>query len=132
MSMFRAVVSSGDLWPGSKPAAVFPHAWTDAGVAVETEFTGAHLYHLSAAGCVLNDLYREAQELGVDLEGVRVTADGDFNRESWSSTGVTYTVEVSSAADEEAIDRLLAVVDQVAEIPKALRQGAEVHRGEVD
>ena len=35
---------------------------------VETEFTGAHLYHLSAAACVLNDVYRESIELGVVVE----------------------------------------------------------------
>jgi hypothetical protein len=42
-----------------------PHRWTADGVLVETEFTGAHLYHLAAAGCVLNDLFREAAGLGI-------------------------------------------------------------------
>lgn len=49
----------------------------DEGVAVEVTFTGAHLLHLSAAGCVLNDVYREA------------TQAGDFESETWWSTGIT-------------------------------------------
>lgn len=32
---------------------------------VETQFTGAHLFHLAAAGCVLNDVYREANNLNL-------------------------------------------------------------------
>jgi hypothetical protein len=47
---------------------------TPGGVTVEADFTGAHLLHLAAAGCVLNDIYREAGSLGIELGGVRVTA----------------------------------------------------------
>jgi hypothetical protein len=60
-------------------------------VTVRADFTGAHLLHLAVAGCVLNDLYREAAGLGVEL---------------------------------------LAVVDRVAEIPRAVRAGAAVGRVE--
>lgn len=42
----------------------FPHRWTLGGVTVEADFTGGHLFHLAAVGCVLNDLYREAAALG--------------------------------------------------------------------
>jgi hypothetical protein len=45
-------------------------------VTVDTEFTGGHLLHLAAAGFVLNDLYREAAALGIELHRVRVTATG--------------------------------------------------------
>jgi len=47
---------------------------------------------------VLNDLYREAQGMGVELAGARVTAAGGFDPDSWSSTGITYRVELDSAA----------------------------------
>lgn len=43
------------------------HRWTSQGVVVETEFKGAHLYHLVTAGCILNDVYRESDRLGVSL-----------------------------------------------------------------
>ena len=29
------------------------------GVTAEADFTGGHLLHLAAAGCVLDDIYRE-------------------------------------------------------------------------
>ena len=106
----------------------FPHRWTDEGVTVSSEFTGAHLLHLATAGCVLNDVYREAAVLGVEVRGVRVTAGGGFDTGSWSSTGIEYSVEVDSPAGPEGINRLLAQVDAVAEIPRAIRAGADVTR----
>ena len=80
------------------------------------------------AGCVLNDVYREAEALGVQLSGVRVAAAGGFDTATWASTGITYRVELDSAASESDVERLLARVDEVAEIPRALRAGAPVHR----
>jgi hypothetical protein len=52
----------------SAAAIRFPHRWTPGGVTVEADFTGAHLLHLAAAGCVLNDVYREAA-LGIGIDG---------------------------------------------------------------
>ena len=95
---------------------------------MDAEFTGAHLLHLAAAGCVLNDLYREAAALGLELHGVRVTATGGFDPATWQSTGLGYSVEVSSDATAEQLARLLDTVDQVAEIPRAIRAGAPVQR----
>jgi uncharacterized OsmC-like protein len=106
----------------------FPHRWTPGGVTVEADFTGGHLLHLAAAGCVLNDIYREAAAMGIELMGVRVSAAGDFDTSTWRSTGISYRVEVSSAAACDEIARLLAVVDEVAEIPRAIRGGAIVER----
>ena len=59
---------------------------------METSFTGAHLLHLAAAGCVLNDVFREAERLGVIVYGLRVTASGGFNTETWKSTGIGHSV----------------------------------------
>lgn len=123
---FDVVAGAGSLLSGT--GVRFPHRWTPAGVSVETEFTGGHLLNLAAAGCVLNDLYREAERLGIELAGVRVTATGGFDTTTWASTGITYSVELDSAAPAEALDRLLAVVDDVAEIPRALRAGPPVRR----
>jgi len=107
----------------------FPHRWTPAGVTVEADFTGAHLLHLATAGCVLNDLYREAAERGIRLDGVRVTASGGFDPDTWASTGITYGIELDSTASPEDLARLVVFVDQVAEIPRAIRAGAAVKRG---
>ena len=123
---FEVVVEAGSFRSPAPGAVVFPHRWTDAGVTVEADFTGAHLLHLAAAGCVLNDVYREAAALGIDVDGVRVVARGGFDPDTWASTGVTYAVSVDSPAPD--LTALLARVDEVAEIPRAIRQGAPVTR----
>ncbi|MGW4527631.1 OsmC family protein [Amycolatopsis sp. NPDC004378] len=123
---FEVVAGAGSL--RSETGVRFPHRWTDPGVSVDTEFTGGHLLNLAAAGCVLNDLYREAGQLGIELAGARVRASGGFDTTTWTSTGITYAVELDSTAPAEDLARLLEVVDAVAEIPRALRAGAPVHR----
>ena len=105
-----------------------PHRWTADGVLVQADFTGAHLYHLAVAGCVLNDLYREAPQLGIVLDGARVRARGGFDPATWRSTGVEYEVEVAADVRDDDIEQLLSIVDDVAEIPKALRTGTTVVR----
>jgi len=125
---FAVTTGAGSFRSADPQAVRFPHKWTPEGVTVEAAFTGAHLLHLAAAGCVLNDLYREAQGLGVELSGVKVTAAGGFDTESWSSTGITYRVELDSAAPAEDLRALLDRVDAVAEIPRAIRAGAPVQR----
>jgi len=125
---FEVTASAGTMSSGSDQAVRFPHRWTPGGVTVDADFTGAHLLHLAAAGCVLNDLYREADKLGIELDGARVTATGGFDPQTWQSTGIDYTVELSSAAPADQLAHLLDVVDQVAEIPSAIRAGAPVQR----
>jgi OsmC-like protein len=125
---FAVRVTAGSLRHGD-PAFVLPHAWTDSGIAVEAAGTGAHLLHTAIAACVLNDLFREAQTGGLSLDGVAVVARGEFDDE-WSSTGVTYHVELDSTEDESMLAALLARVDEMAEIPRAVRAGATVVRGD--
>ena len=127
MDDYPVVVSAGSLRSSNSAAVQFPHRWTDSGVTVDGAFTGAHLLHLSIAGCVLNDLYREAVKLDITLHGVRVTAQGGFDQQ-WASTGIDYSVEIDSTASAEQLADLLALVDDVAEIPKAMRRGAVVRR----
>jgi hypothetical protein len=115
---FEVTVSAGTMMSGSADAVGFPHRWTPGGVTVEADFTGGHLLHLAAAGCVLNDLYREAAALGIELKGARVIAEGGFDTATWRSTGIAYSVEVSSDAPPGQLAHLLEVVDRVAEIPR--------------
>lgn len=106
---------------------VLHHTWTDEGVVAGPAGNGAQLLHLSVALCVLNDTYREAERLGVDLAGIVVEADGGFD-DDWRSTGIAYSVTLDSRALAADLDRLRAVVDEVAEIPRAIRAGAAVAR----
>jgi hypothetical protein len=125
---FAVVVSAGSLRPSDGAGVVMAHRWTAEGVVVEADFTGAHLYVLAAAGCVLNDLYREAVELGIEIDGARVHAEGGFDTATWASTGVEYEVELATRAGADEVERLVRVVDDVAEIPKTLRIGTTVLR----
>ena len=60
--------------------------------------------------------------------GVRVGAGGGFDTESWVSRGITYAVEIDSPASPDELAKVLARVDEVAEIPRALRAGMSVER----
>lgn len=129
---FEAVVSAG---PGLEPDEVAPRSITVTmpnprcgPTEVTSAMTGGHLLHLAIAACVLNDIYREAQKLGIAIDRVEVSADGGFAGEPVISTGIEYSVEIDSPASPDDIDRLLALVDEIAEIPSTLRAGAEVTR----
>lgn len=103
------------------------HLWTDAGVIAGPVTNGGQALHLAVALCVLNDTYREAERLGITVDGVAVEADGGFD-DDWRSTGIEYAVTLDSDAPAGDLARLLSVVDEVAEIPRAVRAGATVRR----
>ena len=94
-------------------------------------FNGGQLLYLAIAGCVSNDLFREAHADGIALERVRVVVDGDFQGDPPVSTEVTYDVEVAGDASTEALERLVAKVDTIAEIPNSLREATAVRLGRV-
>ncbi|MFC8190270.1 OsmC family protein [Cellulomonas sp. NPDC057328] len=123
LSVFGVTATAGSL---RGPGVTLAHAWTPEGIAADPVTNGAQVLHLAVAVCVLNDVYREARALGIEVRGVRVEADGGFD-EAWRSTGVTYRVEVDGPS-AEAAGRLLARVDEVAEVPRALRAGVPVAR----
>ncbi len=125
LSAFGVRASAGSLRAGA--GVELPHAWTPAGVVAAPAANGAQVLHLSVALCVLNDVYREADRLGIAVDGVAVEADGGFD-DTWASTGIRYAVDIDSPAAPDAVASLLGVVDEVAEIPRAVRAGAEVTR----
>ena len=103
------------------------HSWTQEGVVAAPASNGGQLLHLSVALCVLNDTYREAERLGIEVSGIAVEADGGFDGQ-WRSTGIEYAVTVDSPASAVELAHLGAVVDEVAEIPRAIRAGGSVTR----
>ena len=127
---FPVELSAGSLRADAAAGWVVPHVWTDAGVVVEAAPNGAGVLHVAVALCVLNDVFREGEALGVPVAGARVRARGEFDTTSWVSTGVTYAVEVDSAASPDEVATLVARVDEVAEIPRVLRAGLTVEREE--
>ncbi|TNM37324.1 OsmC family peroxiredoxin [Nocardioides albidus] len=124
---FEVRVSAGSLRADDTAGWVVPHAWTERGIVVEAPGTGAHLLHAAVAVCVLNDVVREARSLDLVVHGVAVTAEGGFD-EHWTSTGISYRVAIDSAEDAAAVSALIERVDEVAEIPRAVRAGADVRR----
>ena len=125
LSSFGVRATAGSL--RAAEGTVLAHAWSEEGVVAAPTANGAQLLHLAVAFCVLNDTYREARTLGIQVDGVAVEADGGFD-EDWHSTGVTYALTVDSPASPADLERLRLVVDDVAEIPRALRAGAPVSR----
>ena len=124
-SSFVARATSGTL--RDPDGIALKHPWTADGVIASPVSNGAQVLHLSVALCVLNDAYREAKRLGVALDGVAVQADGGFD-EHWCSTGIGYVLVLDSPAPTEVLAHLTSVVDEVAEIPRAIRAGASVRR----
>jgi hypothetical protein len=125
LSPFGVSVTAGTL--RAPEGVALHHQWTEEGVVASPAANGAQVLHLAVALCVLNDSYREAERLGITLDGIAVEADGGFDDE-WRSTGIEYSVTLDSTASTVDVERLGAVVDEVAEIPRAVRAGAPVSR----
>ena len=125
---FQVVVGAGTMISGSAAAVGFRTGGLPAASRWKPALPAAICFISRQPGCVLNDLYREAAALGIELKGVRVTAAGGFDTATWRSTGIDYSVEVSSDAPAGQLAHLLEVVDEVAEIPQAIRAVASVRR----
>ena len=89
-------------------------------------FNGGQLLYLAVAGCISNDLFREARAAGIELGSVRVKVGGDFVGEPAVSDEIRYEVELKGDAPEERLRALVDQVDEIAEIPNSLRQGTLV------
>ena len=89
-------------------------------------FNGGQLLYMSIAACWSNDLYREAATMGIELDGVEISVDGDFPGRGSGSTPVTVEVVVRSRAPEDRVRALIAEVERVAEIPRAIREGPPI------
>jgi hypothetical protein len=125
---FPVRLTAGSLRSETDAGWLVPHVWTDGGVVVEAAPNGAGVLHVAVALCVLNDTFREARERGLRVDGVRVSARGEFDPETWQSTGVRYAVEVDSSEPAADLASLADHVDAIAEIPRALRAGMTVGR----
>jgi organic hydroperoxide reductase OsmC/OhrA len=87
---------------------------------------GGELLMLALATCYGNDLYREAERLGMTLHGVEVVAEAEFEGVGIAARNIRYRARVESSATAEDIDRLLRETDAVAEIHNTVRSGATV------
>jgi putative redox protein len=89
-------------------------------------FNGGQLLYMSIAACWSNDLYREAATMGIELDGVAITVEGDFPSRGSGSTPIAVDVVVRSSAPEGRVRELIAEVERVAEIPRAIRDATRI------
>ena len=89
-------------------------------------FNGGQLLYLAVAGCISNDLFREAATRGIGLTRVAITVDGDFPGWGEASTPITVDVGLEGDADDDALEDLLGEVWRIAEIPRSIREGTPV------
>jgi organic hydroperoxide reductase OsmC/OhrA len=87
---------------------------------------GGEFLMLALATCYCNDLYREAQRLGMSVDGVEVEASAEFPGVGLAATNVRYRARVSSSASADAIAELLRCTDAVAEVHNTVRAGVPV------
>lgn len=92
-------------------------------------FNGGELLYLAIAGCVSNDLFREARVLGIPIDRVLLLVGGDFSGDPAVSTDVVYDVELEGDATPDELRALIERVDAIAEIPNSLRRGTVVRLG---
>ena len=88
--------------------------------------SGGHLLHFAVAGCLFNDILREARARGIAVTDLRVSAEGDFTGEPMISTGITYAVELAADAPEPDLRKLVADCEAAAAIPNTLRVGTQI------
>ena len=79
-------------------------------------WSGGHLLHLAVAGCLFNDLLREAPNRGITVDHLSVTADGDFDASG--SSGIRYAIEIRSSADRPAVERLVRTSRRAPSFPR--------------
>ena len=83
---------------------------------------------LALATCYCNDLYREAERLGLPVDMVEVEAQADFDGIGLAARNISYRARVESTASKADIDELLRQTDAVAEIQNTVRAGTAVSR----
>ena len=87
---------------------------------------GGEFLMLALATCCCNDIYREAERLGIAVDAVDVEAEADFDGVGLAARNMRYRVRVQSPASRPVIDQLLRQTDTVAEVHNTLRSGAAV------
>jgi len=91
-----------------------------------SSINGGEFLMLALATCYCNDLYREAERLGIPIEGAHVEATAEFPGVGLAATNISYRAVVKSSANAEALAQLLRETDAVAEVHNTVRAGVPV------
>ena len=87
---------------------------------------GGEFLMLALATCYCNDLFREAERMGVPIDSVEVEASAEFAGIGLAATDIRYTARVESSASSDQVARLLRETDAVAEVHNTVRRGVPV------
>lgn len=87
---------------------------------------GGEFLMLALATCYCNDLYREAQRLGIAITSATVEASAEFPGIGLAATHIQYSAKVVSSAPESVVQQLIRETDAVAEVHNTLRAGVHV------
>ena len=107
---------------GAHRSLQIPRKATGPGSAVN----GGEFLMLALVTCYCNDLFREAQRLGIAIDGAEVEASAEFPGIGLAATDISYKATVRSSASDADIERLLRETDAVAEIHNTIRAGVPV------
>jgi organic hydroperoxide reductase OsmC/OhrA len=91
-----------------------------------SDVNGGELLFLALATCYCNDLYREAANAGITIDGVEVTVEGEFGGPGEAAKSIRYAVDVTSVDDPVRVRELIRHTDTVAEIHKTVRLGCAI------
>ena len=87
---------------------------------------GGEFLMLALATCYCNDLYREAQRMGISLSRIEVEAKAEFAGVGLAARNIQYRANVESSASPEKITDLIRQTDAVAEVHNTIRAGVPV------
>ena len=92
-----------------------------------SSINGGELLFLALATCFGNDIYRESEAAGVEVRGVEVEVEGDFETVGGPASNIRYRTRVTaSGCSEDQVRRLIEHTDRVSEIQNTLRAGTPV------
>jgi len=95
-------------------------------------FNGGQLLLLSIGACFANDVYREADQRGFEVLGVRVVVEADWEGDPPRARNVRFTTRVEAEATEDEIMDLIQHVDRLADVHNTLREGVDVELVEAE
>jgi uncharacterized OsmC-like protein len=95
-------------------------------------FSGGQLLLLAIGACYANDVFREADHRGLEVLGVRVVVECDWEGDPPRARNVRFTTRVEAEADEDEIMDLIQHVDHIAEVHNTLRDGVDVELVEAE
>lgn len=91
-----------------------------------SSINGGELLFAALATCFCNDLYREAAQRGIEVQGIQVEVSGTFGHAGEPAGDISYRVHVQADAPQGTIDDLIRTADSLAEIQNTLRLGCPV------